>query len=1101
MKLLYFLFLLPFSLFSQNQRVNQDFSQLKFIENKGQWDKSITFRTDVPHGTAYFSATAIAYTFHELPAHTHDKPHARIPNQKVNYHNLIIDFKHAQKSTITGEQAWPGEWNYLLGNDASKWTSHVTSYKKITYQNLYRGIVMEVMQHDEHLKYQFIVSPQTNPKQIKMEYHGAQSLTIQNGQLHVQTSLNRLIEDKPFAFQLINNERVIVDCQFKINRQTVSFELGEYDEHYPLVIDPDLIFSTYSGSPADNWGNTACQDNVGNVLVGGTIFKNTTLGEGFPTTPGAFQSDFQGLDTDILIFKLDSLGRNLIFATYLGGNDSEIPTSFVVDKRTNELVLLATSGSSNFPTTSAAYDRTFNGGIGLSDFVNCQVSPLVGGYTFKQGTDIVVTRLSEDGSYLKGSTYIGGTNNDGIIYQLDPLTHNYGDQLRGDIIIDDDGFVYVASNTHSFNFPRKNAFQGGYAGGNTDGVVLKFAPNLDQLVFSSPLGGASDDACFSIKLDNNNDVFVAGGTVSTNFPTSSNSYNQNKNGHVDAFITHILSDGGFITASTYVGTSAFDQAYFMDIGPDEHVYLFGQTLGDYPVTLGKYTNNKAGQFIHKLNKNLESSLWSTVVGSTNATVLPNISPTAFLVNDCGMILFSGWGGQVNDTEDLVYCWNTQGEITETKNLPSGYNGGNTDGMPITPNAFLATTDGSDFYIGVLETEATELLYATYFGAQGVVDHVDGGTSRFDKKGIIYQSVCAGCGGSNAFPQYPTTGNYEYPKANASQNCNNGIFKFNVSRLESKIKVNECVGLTTTIYNASLGGNRFEWDFGDGTTMVTFDKTPITHTYPDYGTYEIKLKIFDEATCLKEHSSLYTLKISPKIPSQYYSDSLCVGDEKKLTIKSFPSDSIVEWQPQLYLDNYTSYEPTITAVKSVDYEIRITDTSSCSRTDYYTLYIPILSLKVDGEIIGNCIGEVPKVNFNNTSQGVNEFYWDFGDGNTSNEKEAVYQFDTYGLQEIKLVGTTDHCSDSLEFSFTLYKVDVPNIITPNSDGKNDNFHPSGIENSGKWELDVYNRWGKMIYQKEDYLNEWDASAQEDGTYYYLLTAPDDSFCKGWVQVIR
>ena len=99
-----------------------------------------------------------------------------------------------------------------------------------------------------------------------MLYQGTQSLTIQNGQLHIQTSLNKLIEDKPFAYQIINEEKVIIDCQFKIERKTVSFTLGSYDDNYELVIDPDLIFSTYSGSPADNWGNTACQDKFGNVI-------------------------------------------------------------------------------------------------------------------------------------------------------------------------------------------------------------------------------------------------------------------------------------------------------------------------------------------------------------------------------------------------------------------------------------------------------------------------------------------------------------------------------------------------------------------------------------------------------------------------------------------------------------------------------------------------------------------------------------------------------------------------------------------------------------------------------------------------------------------
>jgi gliding motility-associated-like protein len=1089
-------------LFAQNQeQVKKKFTQLRFIENKGQWHKSIDFKTEIPNGTAFFSGNKIAYSFKEQPTKAEQHPHVGDPNQLVDCHNLIIQFKHASKAEITGSEAWSGEWNYLLGNDAEKWTRGVKNYKKITYSSLYRGVNMEVFQKGDHLKYQFIVDPKSNTEQIEMTYSGAQSLEVNNGQLHIQTSINSLVEDKPYAYQIINDETVTVACEFIVNRKTVSFELGDYDDNFPLVIDPDLIFSTYSGSPADNWGNTACQDKYGNVIVGGIIYSDSAGTKGFPTTVGAFQSSFQGGDTDILIFKLDSLGQDLIYATYLGGDQTEVPTSFVVDDRNNELLLLATSGSSNFPTTASAYDRFFSGGDPLYGYNNCQLSPLVGGYDFLNGADIVVTRLSEDGSELRGSTYLGGTGNDGIIYQGDILTKNYGDQLRGDIIVDENGFVYIASNTHSGDFPQKNAFQPGYGGGNTDGVVVKLNPNLDGLVFSTLLGGSADDACFSVKLDNSNQVFVAGGTESSNFPTKANAFNENINGDVDAFVSHFSFDGSALIGSTFAGTSKFDQAYFMDLGPDENVYLFGQTRGNYPVTPGKYSNTKAGQFIHKLDKSLETSIWSTVIGSSNIIARPNISPTAFLVNDCGMILFSGWGGDVNSTTSTVLCWDSDGDVTDIESRPSGYNGGTTFNMPITKKAFLDKTDGSDFYLCLLNDGATDLLYGTYFGADQVADHVDGGTSRFDKKGIIYQSVCAGCRGSNAFPQYPDNSEGEYPKANGSVNCNNGIFKFNVSQLEAKIGTDTCTDKITLFYNLSLGGNRFDWDFGDGTLLTTFDKSPISHTYADYGNYKVNLRAYDEATCLKEDEDEFILAVSPLQERQFYSDSMCVGDVEQLTIKAFGTDSIVDWSPKLYLDDYSIYTPTFTAQKTVDYSITVTDTNGCQRLDSFHVFIPVLTLSVNDQIIGNCIGKVPTVQFKNNSIGVESYLWDFGDGNTSEEKSPSYQFTSYGEQEVELLATTANCRDSISFGFTLYKVDVPNVITPNNDGKNDNFHPSGIENSGEWNLDVYNRWGKLIYQEEDYLSDWNGESEVDGVYYYLLTAPDDSFCKGWLQVIR
>src|SRR5690606_6274429 len=94
----------------------------------------------------------------------------------------------------------------------------------------------------------------------------------------------------------------------------------------------------------------------------------------------------------------------------------------------------------------------------------------------------------------------------------------------------------------------------------------------------------------------------------------------------------------------------------------------------------------------------------------------DISPSAFLVSNCGQIYFSGWGGMVNHYAQA----------------PAS----TTAGLPVTPDAFQATTDGSDFYLMVLEQDAASLAYGTYFGGAQSMEHVDGGTSRFDKHGTV-----------------------------------------------------------------------------------------------------------------------------------------------------------------------------------------------------------------------------------------------------------------------------------------------------------------------------------------------------------------------------
>ena len=237
------------------------------------------------------------------------------------------------------------------------------------------------------------------------------------------------------------------------------------------------------------------------------------------------------------------------------------------------------------------------------------------------------------------------------------------------------------------------------------------------MVWSSYLGGREDDAAYAIQLDGQNNVYVSGGTRSTNFPGTAGGVNPAfQGGFSDGFVSKINSDGNNLIQSTYIGTNDYDQSYLIQLDGDNNIYISGQTVGNYPVVPapGKsiYSNPGATQFITKLDNDMSQIILSTVFGSPNAN-RPNISPTAFLVDKCDNIYVSGWGGETNQE-----------------------NGGFTDNMPITSDAFQSNTDGSDIYLIVLSRDAETLKYGTYLGgATGRGEHVDGGTSRFDRKGL------------------------------------------------------------------------------------------------------------------------------------------------------------------------------------------------------------------------------------------------------------------------------------------------------------------------------------------------------------------------------
>ncbi len=252
-------------------------------------------------------------------------------------------------------------------------------------------------------------------------------------------------------------------------------------------------------------------------------------------------------------------------------------------------------------------------------------------------------------------------------------------------------------------------------------------------------------------------MYVTGGTASSDFPvTAGVLYPTYRGGSADGFVSVLSSGGNTLMRSTFLGTTAYDQSYLIETDVSNNIYVFGQTRGAYPVIgAGVYSNPNSAQFIHKMNGNLTATIFSTVIGTGSAN--PNISPTAFLVDSCESIYIAGWG------RCAVF----------------GHPNSNTvNGMPITANAIQPTTDGCDFYFMVLKPDAKGLTYATFYGENGGLepDHVDGGTSRFDTRAFIYQSVCGSCGGTSGFPTSPGA----WSATNNSSNCNNAVVKIDMS---------------------------------------------------------------------------------------------------------------------------------------------------------------------------------------------------------------------------------------------------------------------------------------------------------------------------------
>ncbi|MBX2971127.1 MAG: gliding motility-associated C-terminal domain-containing protein [Cyclobacteriaceae bacterium] len=1072
--------------------------QLKFIENKNQWPEHIDFAARTPGGRLMLSPGQFSlYLFDQQDDHAHDHMDHQV-NESDGQAENMMDAHHVRitfPGSNTASRPIPSVkakeyYNFFLGNDQSKWASRANAWHNIVYPDIYEGVDLRITSLQSNLKYDFIVKPDASTNSIQIQVDGADELRLENGNVFIGTSVGQLIEKKPFTYQVIDGVVCEVRSEYVLEDNVLRFYFPDgYDACYELVIDPLLIFSTYSGSTADNWGSTATPGERGTLYSSGITNHRDVAGT-FPATSGAFQTGYGG-EYDVAILKYDSTGSQLLYASYLGGASNETPHSLVMDYN-GDLIVLGTTSSLDFPTTLDAFRQTFAGGTSTGSLVI---------ENYPNGSDIFVTRISPTGDKLKASTFLGGSGNDGINPVAGPLTRNYGDEMRGDVITDSLGYVYISSVTSSVDFPAISSFSTTYKGGSTDAILVKLNPMLEHIEWSSFLGGSGVDASHTLKIDSMKSVYIAGGTTSSNFPITDGAYQPILAGGADGWLARIAPNGDSIMHATFTGTTNFDQVYFIDLDYEGSVYVYGQTNGNFPVTPGVYSNPNSGQFVQKLSGDLKELEFSTVFGS--GIGIPNISPTAFLVNDCNNLYMSGWGGLINQS-GIFWNYST------------------TNGMPVTNDALQKTTSGSDFYFIVLTADASELLYATFLGGTQSRTHVDGGTSRFDKSGIVYHAVCSGCAALNATngptSDFPTTPG-AWSRTNNSPNCNNAAFKFDLSSLRARLQTNsvafDAPGLNQVCFpdsirfqNFSTGGEFYEWDLGDGTKLTKTDTTSFVHQYENEGTYTVKLKAIDLNTCIGVDSAFTTIHVFRNLLKVQDDDKICFGTSYSL---SGTGGILYEWRT----DDGPLTSPVVKPEVSTRYYVTVTDANGCRLKDTVNIeVVPFIDVKWDYTFITDCISRPEVFVRNLTDTNPDElFLFDFGDGTTTDLPEVKHTYQQDGMFTMRLTGVKEFCVYEKLINLPIYSMIVPNVITPEiTAGQNDIFtiqygNPENFPGQTpadvglKVSLKVYNRWGKQVYESNDYQYDWSANDLDAGVYYYILTIGDQATCKSWLHVVK
>lgn len=388
-----------------------------------------------------------------------------------------------------------------------------------------------------------------------------------------------------------------------------------------------LLWSTYLGGTADEWGLSAACDSADHVVITGC-----TASRDFPTTPGALQPDLGGAE-DIFLTKLHHDGNALLWSTYLGGESKENGAALVLDDR-ERIYVAGWTLSPDFPVTAGGHDASHTGcgdmflaklaaagdsllagtyyGGSLHEWCRFRMSILldeagcpvlagptcspdipttVGAYDqeLSETSDVIVARFEDSTLTLDWTTFLGGD----------------GGERGISIVRDSAGRFVVAGRTSAADFPTTSqAFQEGFQGGLWDCFVAKLAADGTALAWATYLGGGTSEFLRATAIDESDCPIVIGFTYSPDFPTSPDAHNASHQGGADVFLARLAPDGEQLVYGTFLGGSDADDGWGMILTGDCEAIVTGATWSlDFPTSSGVYGQNYSGEgdiFLAKL---------------------------------------------------------------------------------------------------------------------------------------------------------------------------------------------------------------------------------------------------------------------------------------------------------------------------------------------------------------------------------------------------------------------------------------------------------------------------------------------------------------------
>jgi hypothetical protein len=617
---------------------------IRFERNVGQAPPQTGYVARGNGYTAAITERGVTLTLRQAKGAKSSAMLAQRPLASLPTARLSLSPVHANASPqLRAERPQSSISNYFVGNDPSKWHSNIANYAAVRYEQLYPGIDWVIYGNSQQLEYDFVVAPGADPRRIRLQIDGADSLSVDEGGDLLIKKQNRILRQlKPAIYQTAaDGTRHNIDGHYVLATGQFAFALGNYDHRRALIIDPVVVYSTYLGGSAINQvggsvfnqASAIAADGEGNAYVVGST--NST---DFPMAQPLQSSNLEKSFVTAFIAKFNAGGTALVYSTYLGGTGSDTTGNlgFCGPANAPNPVRGADPGNGGDGATAIAVDAAGNvyvtGFTSSTDFPTVDPLQAANHAAVNHGSNAFLAKLNAAGNALVYSTYLGGSGIQGA-----PVT---GDMATA-VAVDGSGAAYVTGITMSADFPTLMPIQqtNKEVSGRPTAFVAKLNATGSALVYSSYLGGSggnSDagvgDCANAIAVDGEGNAYVVGQTSSANFPTAPaaaafQSVNPSLGStveyeHGSAFVSKLNSSGSALVYSTYLGGSTSDAALAVSVDARGEAYLSGYTLStDFPIANALQPQNATGgrganAFVTKFNPTGSELIYSTYLGGS-----------------------------------------------------------------------------------------------------------------------------------------------------------------------------------------------------------------------------------------------------------------------------------------------------------------------------------------------------------------------------------------------------------------------------------------------------------------------------------------------------